>query len=197
MDFAYSKDIGVNSIPALTALANSSGITLPVISGYRAGAKGLHGTQNAIDIAGSADAMRQVAAYLYQYSAYLLELIHTNYTVDGGGYYVKNGLKVPQSRYDAPDIDFPSSNIIKGHVNHIHLAATMSGLQAASADVEKLSRTPEELKLWERLTGDKADSTQNSNVLRLGGKKVAGCLPVIIGFTVSVGTLLTFVTDLL
>lgn len=193
MAFPYSSDIGTNSIPALTALANSSGITLAVVSSYRPGDRGLHGSQNAVDFAGSADAMRQVAAYLYQYSPYLLELIHTNYTVEGGGYYVKNGEKVPQSRYDGPDIT-TGGNIIKGHVNHIHLAATMSGLRAASADVEKLAG--KDVKLWDLIAKDKPETAGSSNILTIGGRRLGGCLPTVAASITSIGILVSSIADI-
>lgn len=130
-DFPYTGDIGKSSIAALKALADSSGIILSIGSGYRPGDRGLHGKQNAIDLFGSQSAMRQVSLYLKQYAPYLLELIHTDPTIPGGGVYVKNGKVVPQSFYDGPDIT-TGGNIIAGHVDHIHLASTMSALIAAS-----------------------------------------------------------------
>lgn len=151
--FKYGGDIGVNSIPGLTALANSSGITLAVVSSYRPGDAGYHGSQNAIDLSGSTESMRIVASYLEQYHAYLLELIHTNFTVKGGGFYVHNGVIVPQEFYDGPDIT-TGGNIIQGHVDHIHLAATMDGLRAAAANSERLRQEMSKTRLYDYLTGE-------------------------------------------
>lgn len=139
-DFPYSVDIGTSSIPLLKSLADSSGIILSIGSGYRPGDRGLHGQQNAIDLFGSTSAMLQVALYLKQYAPYLLELIHTNSTTPGGGVYVKNGKVVPQSYYNGPDIT-TGGNIIAGHRDHIHLAATRSGLIAAALNTKGGGKT--------------------------------------------------------
>jgi hypothetical protein len=151
--FPYGGDIGVDSIPGLTALANSSGITLAVVSSFRPGDLGYHGSQNAIDLAGSAESMRIVAAYLLQYAPYLLELIHTNSAMPGGGAYVHNGVVVPQAFFDGPDIT-TGGNIIQGHRDHVHLAATMSGLQAAAASSERLRQEYNKQRMYDYLTGN-------------------------------------------
>lgn len=138
--FPYAKDVGVPSIAGIELLARASGLEIKPISTYRPGAKGFHGTQNAVDFGGSPMLRRTLAAYLYQFSAYLLELIYTDPGVPGGGYYVKNGHRVPQSRYSAPDIDFPQVNIIDNHRDHVHVATTMSGLRAMSANREEIAK---------------------------------------------------------
>jgi hypothetical protein len=66
--------------------------------------------------------MQQLAAWLQDnYAAFLLELIHS-----GGpsGYFVKDGKKVSGSYY--------GSDTVSQHYNHVHIAATHSGLLAAS-----------------------------------------------------------------
>jgi hypothetical protein len=119
--FAFSGDTGTSSINEIQALMKSSGVPYTVSSTYRSnGGTDWHGTHNAVDSYSSAANMDKLAAYLYQYSPYLLELIHTS--GNGGGFYVKNGVR-----------DYAYSAAIKQeHANHVHIAATLSGLRAAS-----------------------------------------------------------------
>ena len=118
--FPYAGDVGRNSITAIEALARSSGVNYTVSSDYRPGDPGYHGKMNAVDMVTSTVSMVTLAAYLYQYSAYLLELIHSG----GDGYFVKNGKRV--------DRNFYGDTIVAQHYNHVHCAATISGLLAAS-----------------------------------------------------------------
>lgn len=122
--FPWSSDVGTSSITAIEALARSSGITFTVTSTFRAGDPGYHGKSNAVDMASSTASMDRLAAYLYQYSPYLLELIHSSTAgPDNGGWFVKNGVR----GYHYP------ADIVSQHYNHVHCATTMSALQAASS----------------------------------------------------------------
>lgn len=118
MAFQWTSDIGVSSIAELEALARSSGVPFTVTSTYRPGDPGYHGKHNAVDMASTPDNMRRLAAYLYQYSTYELELIHSG----GPGYYVKNGKR---------GYTYPAA-IISQHRTHVHLASTRSAMRAAS-----------------------------------------------------------------
>lgn len=122
MSFAYAGDVGASSISQIEALAHSSGVSFSVTSTYRPGANDFHGKQNAVDMASSAGNMNKLAEYLYQYSPYLLELIHSDMGAPGGGWFVKNGVR----GYKYP------ADIVSQHYNHVHCAATLSGLSAAS-----------------------------------------------------------------
>lgn len=115
--FAYANDVGIDSIAGIQQLARSSKVPFSVTSTYRPGDPGYHGKRNAVDFTGTTANMRKLAAYLYQYSPYLLELIHSN-----GAYFVKNGTR--GFHYDAA--------IVSQHYNHVHCAATISGLRGAS-----------------------------------------------------------------
>lgn len=159
--FPYAKDVGVDSIAGIQLLARSSGVEIKVVSSFRAGANGYHGTHNAVDFGGSQGTQRYLAAYLYQFSAFILELIHTDPGVRGGGFYVHNGQKVPQSFYNGPDVDNPRSNIIEGHRDHVHCAMTMSGLRAASANSEQIALQAAQ----EALRQKPAASGQSTNLL--------------------------------
>ncbi len=55
------------------------------------------------------------------YAPFLLELIHSG----GGGFYVKNGEVKTASYY--------GNATVQEHYNHVHVAATLSGLAAAKA----------------------------------------------------------------
>lgn len=119
-DFQYGGGTGTPSIAELTALVRSSGLPFTISSSYRPGDPGYHGSQNAIDIVSSPDTMKQIARYLMQYQAYELELIHSG----DPGYFVKNG-KVVSAAFYGPDT-------VSGHYDHVHLAGTLAGMQAAS-----------------------------------------------------------------
>ena len=116
--FPFGSDIGVSSIAEIEALERSSGVPFSVTSTYRPGDPLYHGKHNAVDSVSSSANMIKMAAYLYQYSPYLLELIHSG----GGGFFVSNG-----KRYD-----HFSAQIVADHWNHVHCAATLSGLRAAA-----------------------------------------------------------------
>lgn len=146
--FQWRFDIGTSSLNGIEALARSSGVSFSVTSGYRPGDPGYHGSQNAEDLASSTENMAQLAAYLYQYSPYLLELIHSDQNQSGGGWFVKNGERVNANYYGA--------KTVSEHYNHVHVATTPSALQAASMGAMVIN-----------------DPSQPANT---GGKK-AGCLP--------------------
>lgn len=116
--FPWTSDVGVSSITAIQALARSSGVQFSTTSSYRPGDPGYHGKSNAVDMATSTTEMAKLAAYLYQYSPYLLELIHSG----GSGFFVKNGVR----GYDY------GATIRSQHYNHVHCATTLSALKAAS-----------------------------------------------------------------
>lgn len=146
MAFQYAKDVGQDSVPALLALARSSGIPFSVSSTYRPGDPLYHGKHNAVDLTGTKVNMQQLAAYLYQYSPYLLELIHSN-----GSYFVSNGKRLATM----------SPRIVADHWDHVHLAATNSGIKAAG----------------------------HGNTIPAAGR--SGCLPFMISFVVSLLTVLS------
>ena len=75
----------------------------------------------AVDFAGSDSDMRDQAEWWYQFSDYLLELIHTTPYDTDSGFYVKNGSKVGEGYYG------PSVNA--AHQNHVHVA--MSDTESA------------------------------------------------------------------
>lgn len=116
--FQFASDVGQSSITAIQALSRSSGVTFSVTSSYRPGDPGYHGSSNAVDMATSATQMVKLASYLYQYSPYMLELIHSG----GPGFFVKDGQR---------DYRYPS-DIVAQHFSHVHAAMTLSGLRAAS-----------------------------------------------------------------
>lgn len=70
----------------------------------------------AVDFAGSAEAMRDQAQWWYQFSGYLLELIHTTPFNTDHGFYVKNGSKVSETYYGAA--------VNAAHGNHVHVAGS-------------------------------------------------------------------------
>lgn len=140
-NYKYASDLGVRSIEGLVELARSSGINIRVGSSYRPGDPGWHGQQNAVDLFGSVSDMTRLAAYLVQYAVYLGELLFTPptaYVLDNGrvagGYYVDNGVRLSSA----------SRSVAEEHRDHVHLAATVSGLMAAAA------QTPGLLRKWQR-----------------------------------------------
>ena len=122
--FQWRFDIGQSSTNGIEALARSSGVPFTVTDSYRPGDPGYHGSQNAEDLSSSTESMAQLATYLYQYSPYLLELIHSDQNQPGGGWFVKNGRRVDANYYGA--------KTVSEHYNHVHVATTLSALQAAS-----------------------------------------------------------------
>lgn len=71
----------------------------------------------AVDYGAATQAAKdRLGAWLYQYSEYILELIHTK--AAGGGWYVKNGTK-----------GYPySSSLKREHINHVHVAMSLEGV---------------------------------------------------------------------
>lgn len=128
--FAYGDGIGTKSYPAIEAFAaRFTGAQLTVTQENPLGSGGFHGTGNAVDFSDGGNAgtptMDAFAQYWYQYSDYLLELIHTNSGDHTTGYYVKNGVRVAGSFYGA--------SLELQHENHVHVAATNHGIMAAMA----------------------------------------------------------------
>lgn len=121
--FPYASDVGTRSIEGIESLARLSGVPISVSSTVRTDDPGSwHYYQNAVDMVASTASMVVLAAYLYQYSAYLLELIHSG----GDGYFVKNGERVSRAYY--------GDTIVAQHYNHVHCATTMSALQAIASN---------------------------------------------------------------
>lgn len=121
-EFKYASDAGVRSVPQLEAFARQSKTDFRVVSTTGGGHvnNSWHYKGNAIDMSSSAGSMVKLAAYLYQFSDYWLELEHSG----GPGYFVKNGKRVSGSYYGAATVS--------QHYDHVHFAATLSGLAAAS-----------------------------------------------------------------
>ena len=149
--FPWAGDIGTSAINEIQALARSSGIAFSATSTYRPGDPGWHGTMNAVDMATSTDQMARLAAYLYQYSPYLLELIHSG----GDGYFVKNGERVSASYY--------GSETVNGHYDHVHCASTLSALRAAATGDQTIPN-------------DK-DASVITGSGQTVGSRLLGCLP--------------------
>jgi hypothetical protein len=110
---------GGNSIAAILAWARVFDPGAQVSSGYRPGDPGYHGQGLAADLIGN---MVAIASGFYAMSGRLLELIHSG----GGGFYVKNGVRVPASYY---------ASEIAGHYNHVHVAAYANALGFANGGV--------------------------------------------------------------
>lgn len=167
--FPWTGDIGTSSIAEIQALARSSGIAFSATSTYRPGDPGWHGTMNAVDMATSTDQMARLAAYLYQYSAYLLELIHSG----GDGYFVKNGERVTASYFGA--------QTVSEHYDHVHCASTVSALRAASTGDKAIPSGADA----DKIPGRGGDTI---------GSRLLGCLPTtaLIGLT-TLGGIITWV----
>lgn len=135
MTFAYASDIGISSYReiedwVLHTLAPDLGLSIG--SDYRPGAVtvngniSLHARKNAVDFVGSAANMVKLAARLETYHPYILEMEHSGGGPRAGkpeGYWVKNGDIVGPDRYGPVNVS--------QHYNHVHLAMTLSGLNAA------------------------------------------------------------------
>lgn len=137
MTFPYGDGVGsianpsaasTDSVGAIEGFAAGSGINLTVTNSIDYGAASYHGTGNAVDFSNGGDAgtpqMDAFAAWWEGYAAYLLELIHVNQ--DGSMVGVKNGQIV-----DA--LQFYGAATMQQHHNHVHVAATLHGIQAAGA----------------------------------------------------------------
>lgn len=120
-EFKYGSDVGVPSYNDIIAFERRSNIAFSVTSttGGSHVSGSFHYKGNAVDTTSSAGQMQQLAAWLYNYAEFMLELIHSG----GSGYFVKNGKKVAGSYYGA--------STISQHYNHVHCAMTLSGIAAA------------------------------------------------------------------
>lgn len=99
-----------------------SGVPFTVTSGLR-NTNDLHGKGEAVDTADTAQNMVRLASWLYGYSPYLLELIHSG----GSGYFVKNGQKKGADFY---------RSVIAEHYSHVHTAMNQAGLNAVQSGIE-------------------------------------------------------------
>lgn len=131
MAFAYGSDVGVPSYHEIEAFCRKSNIPFSVSSttGGSHVSNSYHYRGNAEDLVSSAGNMERLAAWLYQYYPYILELIHSG----GSGYFVKNGQKVSASYYGA--------STVSQHYNHVHIAMTNSGIAAAQGHAVAASGT--------------------------------------------------------
>lgn len=125
--FEYGDGVGTDSRSEIENMAQRSGIVLTVSSSLRIGEQSYHGTGNAVDFSNGGDAgtpeMDSFANWWIQYAPFLLELIHVN--MDGTGEFVKNGQIVDGSFYGAATL--------AQHHNHVHVAATIHGIDSAEA----------------------------------------------------------------
>lgn len=119
--FKYKADVGVPSYDQIITFEHASGIpfTVSATTGGTHVSGSYHYKGNAVDTYSSAANMQSLAAWLYGYYPFILELIHAG----GPGYFVNNGKKVPASFYGAATVS--------QHYNHVHCAMTLSGLAAA------------------------------------------------------------------
>lgn len=99
----------------IVAFERKAGIPFNVTSGVR-NSNDYHGRGMAVDTADSADNMLRLASWLYGYSPFLLELIHSA----GPGYFVKNGAKKGR--------DFYGAATVADHYDHVHTAMNKAGL---------------------------------------------------------------------
>lgn len=161
--YQWTTDIGQPSTAQIEALARSSKVPFTVTSSYRNEPTSWHGYHNAVDMASTTVNMINLAAYLYQYSTYLLELIHSG----GDGYFVKNGQRVTAAFYGSDVAD---------HFDHVHCAATVSALLAASRGKDVIPAG----------AGGQADADKTL-------RSKLGCLPAtaVVGLTLIGGTLWT------
>lgn len=122
-------DVSKGSSPstaAIIALGRRSGIPFNVTSTFRPGSRSQSGRLDnhslgmAVDMASSVSNMVKLATWFSRFTPYLKELIHSG----GGGFFVKNGRRVPASFYGSE---------IAGHFNHVHVAASNAALANAGA----------------------------------------------------------------
>lgn len=109
-------------VDQIVSFERKSGVPFNVTSGVR-DSNDYHGRGMAVDTASSADNMVRLASWLYGYSPYLLELIHSG----GKGYFVKGGEKVGANSY---------RSVIDQHFSHVHTAMNQAGLNAVANGVE-------------------------------------------------------------
>lgn len=104
-----------SSVEAIFNIARRFNPAVTVSSGFRNTAD-YHGQGLAADlIGGGKTGMIDIARGFYGMSNRLLELIHSG----GGGFYVKNGQRVPASFY---------RSVIASHYDHVHVAANRNAL---------------------------------------------------------------------
>lgn len=127
-DFAWGRKGGdPSSVERLTrSLAESNVQGLRVTSALRVGSITTSGSVSnhayglAIDVVGSIPAMGQYAAFMQsRYGPYLLELIHRGPGYSGGIYHGR------AHQY--------KNSLLSAHENHVHVAATLAGLNANGA----------------------------------------------------------------
>lgn len=149
--FAYGSDVGVPSYNAIIDFERSSGIGFSVsaTTGGSHVSGSYHYKGNAVDTSSSPGNMQSLAAWLYGYYPFILELIHAG----GPGYFVKNGQKVGAAYYGA--------STVSQHYNHVHCAMTLSGIAAAKG-----------------LGAAGAAGGSEASLTSSGGGKLSGCLGV-------------------
>lgn len=113
-----SGGVGVSSIDAIISIMAASGIPHRVTSTYRSTSDTYHGTSNAVDFASpvpSVDSpeLDRIAAFWTQFAAGMLEIIYSG----PGSVYVKDG-------------KFVAPYAVSIHHDHVHVAATLDGLQS-------------------------------------------------------------------
>ncbi len=113
-------------VDEIVAFERKSGVPFKVTSAYkdRIGSRDYHGQGMAVDTADSAQNMVRLASWLYGYSPYLLELIHSG----GAGYFVKHGARKGRGFYGAATV--------ADHYDHVHTAMNRAGLNAVQSGVK-------------------------------------------------------------
>lgn len=138
MAFTWAKDVGVHSYQNIEAVANTSGIAHKVSSDFRPGSITItgnvsyHARGNAVDFVSSKALMVDFTKWWADnYGPYILELIHSG----PGAPNLKNGAPHQYSR-----------DIVNQHYDHVHVAITNSGLQAAqlqlTGNVQQTAASP-------------------------------------------------------
>lgn len=117
-------------VDQIVAFERKSGIPFNVTSGVR-NSNDYHGKGMAVDTASTAGNMQNLASWLYGFSPYLLELIHSG----GPGYFVKGGKKVGSGYY---------KSVVAQHYNHVHTAMNQAGLLAVQEGADPAEGTTEE-----------------------------------------------------
>jgi hypothetical protein len=153
-DFQYGTGVGTPSYNQIIAFARRSGVAFSV-SATTGGAHvngSYHYSGNAVDMVASPGSMVQLAAWLYAYAPFELELIHSG----GPGYFVKNGVKVTAAFYGA--------TTVSQHYNHVHCAMTQVGITAAEQQGQNA------------IQGSAQLAAAQSAKETVAGTKVGGCL---------------------
>lgn len=106
---------------------------MQVTSTQRSGNSDYHDFGMAVDFARPMDSagrarMRDFAQWLYRYSEWFIELIHTTPFTTDNGFYVKNGVRRSPGYYGAATE--------KAHDNHIHVAMSSRGARELLALVK-------------------------------------------------------------